>query len=491
MKHLIAIAFCAATVNGFAPTTMRKGPNLTRVFQTPSIPSWAELSQQKSEALKSLTETHDGTWICEGGAVSSDGAGGSFIRSIPFKSSVSTRLGISNDNSGDAIKLVETFSWGENDNRIFGRSCALGSSVDVDSVDGSYSLHATMTNEDTSVSMSSCALPQTISGIDPAKVTSVIENCIMGNGNTRVRCFFIYGKNVNGVSSGGENADTDVQLQEQRLLRVVVSHETKKMDEDKAVENVIQQVLSKSEDNRMEKLSSALSSESEDNLEKYPVTMMSLSLGPWLGDIIIRDKSFNSILPKHKDESVSSKGFGKKTKVTREYKSGFGEWVLGVQKVAMTFKYDFDTNVRQVFTFGKSMGIHTDELWPKHSSGIIYDDRMSRRIKSEDRSMYIDYDNGAYCGFVFDSVYAKASRFLTTQRQGSSLPMLTEFALFQKSKETSIEDSENGKDLYCSRITRLYNDDGTLAQGATSFFTLQPMAPMEDESSSDDDFLGP
>lgn len=484
MKQIIAIAFCTATVNGFTPT-VGKIPSLTRVFQTPSIPSWEELSHQKSEALESFTETHDGTWVCEEGAVSTDGAGGSFIRSVPFRSSVSTRLGISSDNSGDAIKLVETLSWGEDDNTIFGRSCALGSSVDVDSVDGSYSLHATMSDEDTSVSISSCALPQSISGIDPAKVTSVIENCIMGNGNKRVRCFFIYGKNANGVSNDEKDND-DVQLQEQRLLRVVVSHETKKMDEDKAFDNVIQQVLSKSEENRIEKLSSALSNEPKENLEKYPVTMMTLSLGPWLGDIIIRDRSYNSILPKSKDVSISSKGFGKQTKVARQYKSGFGDWVLGVQKVAMTFKYDFDANVRQVFTFGKSMGVHTDEHWPIHSSGIIYDDRMSRRIKTEDRSMYIDYDNGAYCGFVFDSVYAKSSRFLTTQRQGSSLPMLTEFALFQKLKSASSKDIESGKDLYCSRITRLYDDDGTLNQGATSFFTLQPMAPMEDETSPND-----
>jgi hypothetical protein len=63
--------------------------------------------------------------------------------------------------------------------------------------------------------------------------------------------------------------------------------------------------------------------------------------------------------------------------------------------------------------------------------------------------------------------------------------MLTEFALFQKLKSSPSEDSESGKDLYCSRITRLYNDDGTLNQGATSFFTLQPMAPIEDESSPD------
>ena len=54
------------------------------------------------------------------------------------------------------------------------------------------------------------------------------------------------------------------------------------------------------------------------------------------------------------------------------------------------------------------MGVY-EEGWPRQFVGVIYDDRMSRRIPVEDRSMYIDFDNGAYSGFVFGSVFVKVS----------------------------------------------------------------------------------
>jgi hypothetical protein len=82
----------------------------------------------------------------------------------------------------------------------------------------------------------------------------------------------------------------------------------------------------------------------------------------------------------------------------------------------------------------------------------------------------------------------QAPRFLTRQRQGSALPMLTEFALFQQPEDESDADSAAGtpNDVCCSRITRLYNDNGTLKQGSTSFFVLKPMADetMVDETSA-------
>ena len=55
--------------------------------------------------------------------------------------------------------------------------------------------------------------------------------------------------------------------------------------------------------------------------------------------------------------------------------------------------------------------------------------------------------------------------------------MLTEFALFQRPEDEKdvIEDVDGFDDICCSRITRLYNDDGTLKQGCTSFFVIKPM----------------
>ncbi len=73
--------------------------------------------------------------------------------------------------------------------------------------------------------------------------------------------------------------------------------------------------------------------------------------------------------------------------------------------------------------------------------------------------------------------------------------MLTEFALFQKPEDSNNGDKEKGfdfeaniavgaaiDDICCSRITRLYNDDGTLKQGSTSFFVLKPMLEEIDDN---------
>ena len=414
--------------------------NASKLFQSPSLPSYNELSQQKSEALRSMSEFHDGTWICENGAISSDVSGGSIMRSPPFKTSISTRLGLAVNSNGEALKLVETLSWGQNgsgsgsagsgsedpsqsDDTFFGRSCLLGSLADVDAVDGSYSLHESMqvgiqNLEQNASSSSSCALPESISGVDPKRTTSVIESCLVATQTERVRCFMIYGSSgmtlEDELEPADGNADADEEiLNEQRLLRTVISHE-RKLQNDDALDDFIQGTISLNTDtsNRADQMASAMSGTSEDLGQnvKCPINMMTLSLGPWLGDIIIRDKSFNSLLPTTKEGNASNAGFGapKKTSLPKKTnrEGGFGEWVLGVQKLAMAFKYDFDCNVRQTFDYGKSMGVY-EEGWPRQSAGIIYDDRMSRRIKPEDRSMYIDYDNGAYSGFIFGSVYAK------------------------------------------------------------------------------------
>ena len=389
----------------------------SRLYQTPSLPSFDELSQQKSESLRSMSEFHDGTWICDDGAISSDISGGSIMRSPPFKTSISTRLGLAEN--GETLKLVETMSWKQiegdsDDDTFFGRYGSLGALADVDSIDGSYSLHSTMNGSKSG--QTSIALPESISGVakPEERVTSVIESCLVATQTSRVRCFMIYGKS--GFSSDIEeedNTDTDTDtdgnsVPEQRLLRVVISHE-RKLQQDDALDDFIQGTVSKM-DKPEDRLSSAMSGSNEDLGEniKYPINMMTLSLGPWLGDVIVRDRSFNSLLPTTKKGNTPI-GFGvpkKSPKRNSNDESGFGEWVLGVQKLAITFKYDFDCNVRQCMDYGKSMGVY-EKGWPRQSSGVIYDDRMSRRIKPEDRSMYIDYDNGAYCGFVLGSVYLK------------------------------------------------------------------------------------
>mmetsp|Transcript_29686 Transcript_29686/g.45409 ORF Transcript_29686/g.45409 Transcript_29686/m.45409 type:complete len:564 (+) Transcript_29686:170-1861(+) len=523
-------AFSAPVGNGGA-FIRTCGRSDTQLYQTPSLPSWEELSAQKSEALKALSSYHDGNWICDEGAISSDASGNNIMRSMRYESAASLRIGLdfATESSSEALKIVESLSWNSNGNKkkeaddsnggmnsgdiFFARTVPLSASMDVDPVDGSYSVHsnavtlATGEGEGDSDSKvpkaNSCDLPQSISGIDPARVTSVIENCLVCTEIERVRCFMLYGKSGMQTERNPETETESDIIEEQRLLRVVVSHEKKAGQEDEDsttnIDDLMQSVVGGrdgSGSDRLDMLSSSMSSDSSGGqMKKFPVNMMTLSLGPWLGDTVVRERSYNSLLPHGKSSNTSSKGFGsdsesgissrsrKQTKPRRmSHESGFGEWVLGVQKVAIAFKYDFDTNVRVIYEYGKSIGVFV-EGWPGSNVGVIYDDRMSRRIKPEDRSMAIDFDNGAYCGFIFGSVFMKASRFLTSQRQGRTLPMLTECAVFQKAESDIIDvnvDNNLGlgedDDVCCSRITRLYNDDGTLKAGCTSFFTLKPVA---------------
>ena len=74
----------------------------------------------------------------------------------------------------------------------------------------------------------------------------------------------------------------------------------------------------------------------------------------------------------------------------------------------MQFKYDYDTSVRHCLEFGKSLGSYVED-WPISSMGTIHEERMSRRLKPEDRTMYIDYDMGEYCGFIVGAAYVKVS----------------------------------------------------------------------------------
>mmetsp|Transcript_11478 Transcript_11478/g.17369 ORF Transcript_11478/g.17369 Transcript_11478/m.17369 type:complete len:485 (+) Transcript_11478:185-1639(+) len=453
----------------------------------------------------------------------------------------------------DGIHLVNG-SRNKNDigDTFFGRSNVLGRTVDVDSVDGSYSFHSYCTNSDydddinddddgedeeqedrvarssSSSSSDSCVLPEAITGVDGRIISSIIEHCIVANENQRVRCFLLYTKQdlLGGGSKSKRSKDTTnnnnddeyyfSNHEEERLARVVICHEHKLLvtenDDSGSSSNsnsingksnsgadLLNMIEDKSNDVNLDQLSAALGGDTgatddnnDMNMVKYPMSMMSLSLGPWLGDLVIRDKSFNDILPRSskKKGGATSRGFGapppprqrQKQTMSRgkiamqKHGGGFGEWVIGVQKVAMQFKWDYGSTVRHCLEFGKSMGCYC-ENWPTSSMGTIYEERMSRRLKPEDRSLYIDYDMGAYCGFIVGSAYVKAPRILSYSKAKNGNPIHTEFALFQRTTTSGdLAMLEEKKETWCSRITRMYSADGLLKQGTTSFFTLKPIA---------------
>ena len=475
----------------------------------PALPTWDELSQQKSEALRSLSETHDGRWICKDGATSfaitSDVAAGITQKKIscPYETAVTVRLGLmgtssrsSSESGGEALKLVESLSWKEEHHGdeheggfFYARSSPLGSYTDVDAVDGSYSTQATVQQ---GTNAGDGGLPQTISGIDPNKVSTVIESVVVTGESSRVRSFLLYGKDK-AERNGDDDDSVNSSLQGSRLMRVVVSYEEKdgvggaKTGDDSSS---LMDPKSLNPPTQMDQLAKVLdpsNSEGERRVEFFPsITMMSLSLGPWLGDIVIRDKTYNIALPTSKKRQTPSKGFGvskPKGVVSNQVdpSKGFADWIMGVQKVAMTFKWDFGENVRQTFDFGKSIGSYCADEWPLSSAAILNDEGMSRRIPPNDRSMYLDYDMGAYAGFLLGSIYIKAPRFFNFPNQlrnnGGGRPMLTIFSVFQRTGggiSSSLEKTDD-QETTCYQIARLYESDGTLKQGSTAFFEFKPM----------------
>ncbi len=382
-------------------------------------------------------------------------------RSPPFQTNVSTRLGYDGNGNGgyndddngrrESLKLVETLSWEQPKNKskqetttidkklngskmvgdtFFARSCPLGASMDIDAVDGSYSIHShpdskkeskgnnEYNEEDTngynSNKKSSCALPKAISGVDGHLISSIIEHCLVLSDNKRTRCFLLYGKN--GIY--GQSHD-DEELEE-RLIRVVIANECKPRDTNSNgdASDLLKMIEEQSRpqigvDNRLAQLSSVMGDQfvNDDEMKEYPVSMMSLSVGPWLGDLVVRDRSYNDLLPRAPGKALS-KGFGAPKKSQNDNKkeasNGFGEFVIGVQKVAMQFSWDYGSKVKHGFEFGRSMGCYC-ENWPESTWGTIIEEKMSRRLSPEDRTMYIDYESGTYCGFIVGSLYVKVS----------------------------------------------------------------------------------
>eukprot|EP00560_Eucampia_antarctica_P002155 CAMPEP_0197840472 /NCGR_PEP_ID=MMETSP1437-20131217/45629_1 /TAXON_ID=49252 ORGANISM="Eucampia antarctica, Strain CCMP1452" /NCGR_SAMPLE_ID=MMETSP1437 /ASSEMBLY_ACC=CAM_ASM_001096 /LENGTH=644 /DNA_ID=CAMNT_0043450095 /DNA_START=30 /DNA_END=1965 /DNA_ORIENTATION=- len=552
-----------------------------------SLPNEDDLKRQKSEAVVSLSDYHDGTWQCVNGAtsfsISSDVAAGIIrkSKSMPYQTSVNVRLSSAN------LKMAETFSWqksssnnnnynnnddnnGDDDSwTALTRSVPLGSSIDIDSVDASYSVDQALMD-----------LPHAISGTD-ALIKFGIEHVLAVQDDQRVRSFCLYGM-------------------DDRLVRVVIANEIRKttttvekveppliklvQDQDEEMSNSIEQLFSNTKSTKqpltqMQQLQDKIAANnnniinrddqqtamerytitmfglslgpwlgdsvirdrslysSNDNnnnnnsngnsngrkdleadniinrddqqtaMERYTITMFGLSLGPWLGDSVIRDRSLYSSNDNNNNSNSNGngkKGFGSSKESSQRKQDqpkqdaaqtslsssmdGFAEWTIGVQKVAMQYKWDFGDTVRHVWESGRSMGVAACLTLPKSSMGTLNEKFMSKRIQpEEDRMLYIDYDMGAYAGFTLGSVYLKVPTFLFfSQMNAEKLvhPFVTQFAVFQKSGDGADPASltsaitPNDKDnpsceIICSKMMRVYDNNGQLKQGITSFLTLQ------------------
>jgi len=406
--------------------------------------------QLKEEALSSLSLYHDGLWECKNGAVSfsitSDASNGvtQVKRSVPYTTSVTTP-------TNEQEPLVEVITMLNNDD-ITRRSCHLQQScIDIDSVDASYSLDSTK---------STSSLPASLSFVDPQQISFLIENVLATNEEERVKCFLLYGTTEN-------EEDTT------KLMRVVVAHE-QKMIRKKVV---------------------ITTAEQQPKLNQCEMTLMGLTLGPWLGDLIIRDTTaIATAFKKRKKQTRPKTGFGSSVTAsssTAAARSNFAEWQVGVQKAAISFVWDFDVQFKQTVTLGKSLGTQTSVNWPLSFFGTIYN-KQRRRTTTTNKPSILSIDSGIYTAFLFESVYIKAPKWLsftTKSKQTKKPPLMTEFAVFTKEENDSpaaddiidlkqqlgsneyTTTSREGDTTCCSLMTRLYNSQGRLQQGCTGFFT--------------------
>lgn len=487
-----------------------------------------ELNNEKSKAEY---------WECSDGAITYtvpiDRQAGlkKGIISKPYKVNVQ----IESDLSRKGLRLVESIQQFDESGSIpFVRSIALNEKADVDSADASYSFDDRILDEGSSEdSLTLPLLPQSLlGGIEG--VTYLIEQTLAISETKRCRCFLLYGDTddddedfaVMAAKKAEKSTDAEKSL---RLLGVILTTETKVMHEeeeekqDDYAQDFISQMIeespseespsspldlleldqkdSSSDDDKMERLMQSLDKHNKrvmesgaDNnanteIEVHDLGMFGLTSGVWLGDTFVRE----NIPPQlSRARQTRDKGFAKK--VDDRDEDRFANSSMGVQKVALHFQWDYSQGISQSYTYGKVMGTPTSfsSMANIKSDGMVVVNEARRTKKREERRVIFDYDGGQYVGGLLGPVYFRAPRYMTfsNSKSYSAEAYMTEFMVFyqpvndEKDKDTtkskSLEallDEDVTPELYCSRISRLIANNGSLLQGSSAFFKLQSVLP--------------
>lgn len=453
------------------------------------------------------------------------------------------------------ISLSETISWEDKfshrflplftSSGVFSSSnqqeCSVGD-LDVDDIDASYSLDLTHPTD----------FPSVLSGLSgnnddyTKRLQFVVEHCIAAGEDRRCRCFAIYGEDESllrvvisdekrvkrtGHAAGGRNDDSlddgkigsktndfftinDIKEMENdvdRLVDIISGKIDKKVpdsipqtQENTGKDNAIDDpnddnddVLSYSvstEASRLDMLGKRVADSNEEAaqaLSPYDISLLEITNGIWLGDMIIRETLNIAASP---TAGGRGKGFGQKsassssTPPLSSSKSArsLAKWDAGVQKVAWRWMWNFEEEIRQVVDVGKALGCSMDDFMKKSLAGnVCVDESFSRRKPKFERMAYIDWGQDSV-GFLLGPFSIQLPRYVnfdpsaTTPRAAAvTKPFYTEFGIFQKGL------MPNDEEICCSKIGRLYNFEGRLKQGSTSFFTFKRFDVDEDD---DDDY---
>mmetsp|Transcript_8440 Transcript_8440/g.18243 ORF Transcript_8440/g.18243 Transcript_8440/m.18243 type:complete len:657 (-) Transcript_8440:26-1996(-) len=478
-------------------------------------------------------------WSCEKGAIAysvpMDPAAGlkRGIISKPYDCSVRVEMNLG-DPSGEGIRrkggssgsgsrglrLVESMVQRQTTGKTesegaplssvpFVRSISLGANVDVDAVDGSYSLDDSITATSDS---STPLLPPWLLAGNPMAARFVVEHTLAVSETERCRCFLLYG-DADGDESGDDDDDArgDEIDKSYRLLSVVLAEEKKVLPEEESTRTIegngveeddsedcaadfisqmietsspskessspldlleIDQPTEPSEEDKMARLMQSLDKHNQrvvdgmgggsdpgndatSTMERHSLGMFGLTSGVWLGDTFVRESlPSNSMAP-------STKGFGRKqqtptkggTSSSAEGENGdrFATWTVGVQKVALAFEWDYSQTVSQSYTYGKCMGTATSlsSMANLKSDGVVVVNKARPTTRREERRVVWDMDNGSYVAGLMGDSYFRAPRYMNVsrgRRSYSADAYLTEFMVFYRPGKEEKDGVESAAD---------------------------------------------
>jgi len=504
-------------------TTPRSQSTAKPSWSLHATPNKGELALQKQETITSFATYNDGTWECRSSlsfSLSSDAAAGVIRRkdvdSVTGKS-LTGKGGKANPIYTSVIKtkdvegvltMTETFSWETPTDDVTAgngsstpitdldglgsdvtdatlvnmstRTIPLDGSTDVDSVDGSYTLDQSLSLE----------LPPHISGMPGNILQLGIEHSLAISDTERVRCFVLYDMQ--------DLCSRVVLLEETKVLNYngdIPGQETSKNMGD----NIPQLMDDASTSQKMELLARAMTkkdandgSQKRVDIRRYPMELFALVSGVWLGDAVVRS---------HTPASSSSKSKGV---YEDEPESQFANWSNGVQKVAQQLTWDYETKLQCKTDSGRSMGdmVHPQlkalamgELVQNEMGGAARRRRLLREAKRGGSSVpstgliCIDYDMGASVGVYIGSLHIRIPRFLPNfssedSNQSNNQAFYTEFGVFQSRRvipegASMFDDDAELPEVFYSKLSRLYNGDGSLKQGVSTFYSLKRMVPEE------------
>lgn len=427
------------------------------------IHSSTSLFSSTDESLQCLKHFHEGSWRGQARSftITPDLAAGVIQR----KKTPEYKLSLEFDNKAGSVFETIEFNDDTGDQRTFGRIVPIAkSNLDIDSVDASYSMDSSQSDY--------CSI---FSGTSQY-AHFVVEHCIATSNQDRARCLAFYG--------------TD-----QQLLRVVVAEEHR-LGEYKDPQNqppsepftaqdfvemgaeaeVAKRIATKMKENNgpspskvidAEIVQSEVQGELEDIVTAnvttklpHPISLFDLSLGIWLGDVIIR---------------------------SRESATALNSWSSGVQKIACRWMWNYEDEIRLVQYQGKSIGHPVDDKMVQDLGGsVVLDESFSKTIT--DKMACIDWDEDNV-GFLVDSYSIQLPRYVdfgSAKRRRH--PFYTEFCAYQAEHalgkdpveprnpmdviSSAVKEDELPK-LICSKIQRLYDSKGGLKQACTAFLTFK------------------